>query len=78
MNAAAGEGISEDGRQHKTLALDWVEDWLKFQTGDEVGFNPPINRKQKKSLSRGWNHIDLARFLCPPSHLEQYDKDPER
>lgn len=39
--------------------------------------NPPILPNNKKSLVRGFNHIQLARLLCPARLLEDFDKDPE-
>ncbi|THU85332.1 hypothetical protein K435DRAFT_869396 [Dendrothele bispora CBS 962.96] len=69
MNLAASGLISNDIRGLKSRILDWSKVFLDIQE-----FIPPIPAEGKKV--RGWYHTQLARLLCTPVKLDEYDKNP--
>ncbi|KAF5350388.1 hypothetical protein D9758_012454 [Tetrapyrgos nigripes] len=43
---------------------------------DICEFELPISADNKKSSIHGWNHSQLARLLCIPTKLKDFDEDP--
>ncbi|KAF5318984.1 hypothetical protein D9758_018833 [Tetrapyrgos nigripes] len=74
MHRSSSDAVSQDIRILKTRVLDWV----LYESGLD-DFDPPIPRgaKAKKSDARGWHHPQIARFLCTPLLLSEYNKDPD-
>ncbi|KAF9063936.1 hypothetical protein BDP27DRAFT_1475508 [Rhodocollybia butyracea] len=70
MSTSGSDAVSQDIRKLKNALLDMIE-------SHRGAFNPPINRNEKKTKSRGWNHLGVARLLCTPSKFAEFDNDPE-
>ncbi|KAJ3768981.1 hypothetical protein FB446DRAFT_706601 [Lentinula raphanica] len=72
MNDSTSDAVSQDIRSIKDTLIQWLPDVLGR---DPI---PPIPPNDKKSDTRGWNHLDICRLLCTPIKLPQFDKDPEK
>jgi hypothetical protein len=73
MNAAAGAARSEDISSLKEVILGYAA-----VHSPEGELRPQINPSSSKSDTRGFNHLMLARLLCPIQYLDQFDENPER
>ena len=49
---------------------------LSYLMPNHEALEPPIGKKVDKS-DRGFNHVQLARMLCPHKKLIAFDKDPD-
>lgn len=71
MNKYASTARSSDCGSLKESGLTYVALDLANKQ-----LTPAIPARSLKSLYRGFNHLALARLLCPVTALDQFDKDP--
>ncbi|THU76953.1 hypothetical protein K435DRAFT_812912 [Dendrothele bispora CBS 962.96] len=71
MNSAVSNAISQDVRGAKSSLLHYLRSYLGYDA-----WSPPIKGEGTKSDSRGWKHPQLARMLCTPIKLNDFEKNP--
>ncbi|KAG2010407.1 hypothetical protein CC2G_013236 [Coprinopsis cinerea AmutBmut pab1-1] len=53
------------------------ENWPENAPPPPRVLSPPIQPKANKSLTRGFLHDQMARYLCPAKYLHQFESDPD-
>ncbi|THU78821.1 hypothetical protein K435DRAFT_876213 [Dendrothele bispora CBS 962.96] len=71
MSLAASQSISNDVRELKSRILVWAKQFLHIDN-----YDPPISDDDK--AGRGWHHPQIARLLCTPIKLPEFERDPKK
>ncbi|THU90007.1 hypothetical protein K435DRAFT_864707 [Dendrothele bispora CBS 962.96] len=71
MSLAASQSISNDVRELKSRILVWAKQFLHIDN-----YDPPISDDDK--AGRGWHHPQIARLLCTPIKLPEFERNPKK